>query len=70
MNDWKTRSSVIAGRIALGLSILSLLGAWIIQWTRRPIFSLDQQHLFLESLALAAIGAGLLVNALLRIDRQ
>ena len=70
MNDWKTRAAVLAGRIALGMSIVSLMGAWIIQWTQRPIFSLDQQHLFLDSLALAAIGTGLLVNALLVAIRK
>lgn len=70
MNDWKTRVAVIAGRIALGMSIVSLLGAWIIQWTQRPIFSLDQQHLFLDSLALAAIGTGLLLNGLLVAIRK
>lgn len=70
MNDWKTRSSVIAGRIALGMSIVSLLGAWTIQWTQHPIFSLDQQHLFLDSLAQAAIGTGLLMNALLVAMRK
>lgn len=60
----------IAGRLALLMSMVALVGAWTIQFTHRPIFSLDQQHLFLDSLALAAIGTGLLLNALLERTRQ
>ena len=59
---WSARLGVIAGRVALLLSIIALFGAWSIQFTHRPIFSLDQQHLFLEALTLAAIG--MLVNGI------
>lgn len=58
------RLGVITGRVALLLSIVALFGAWSIQFTNRPVFSLDQQHLFLEALTLAAIGTGLLVNGI------
>ena len=61
---WSARLGVVAGRVALLLSIVALLGAWAVQYTHEPIFSLDQQHLFLEALTLAAIGTGLLVNGI------
>ncbi len=64
------RLGEIAGRAALFSSGIALLGAWTIQFTHRPILSLDQQHLFLDSLSLAAIGTGLLVNAVLERMRQ
>lgn len=56
---------VALGRIALAVSLLALLGAWLTQLTGGSILGLGQQHLFNDAIVLALLGIAFLVDAVI-----
>lgn len=54
-----------AGRLALTLGLLALVGAWITQLTGTPLIGMSQQHLFQDSIALSLLGIGAMLDSVL-----
>lgn len=61
------RFFTLAGRLLLTLAFVALVGAWITQVTGGAIFGMGQQHLFNDAIALALLGIGCLLDALLHL---
>lgn len=59
---------IMAGRVALFLAFLSLLGAWLTTLTGGAVFGVDQQHAFNDAIVLALLGIGFLLDGV--IHRQ
>lgn len=62
-----TRSSsfsLLLGRGLLTVAVVPLLGAWLLEIKGGPILGMDQQHLFNDVFALALLGIGNLLDAL------
>lgn len=60
-----TKVSIYLGRTFGLLAFLALLGAWITQLTGRPLFGMNQQHLFNDAMVLALFSIGMLLDGLL-----
>lgn len=60
-----TKIAVYLGRLFGLLAFLALLGAWITQLTGRPLFGMNQQHLFNDAMVLALFSIGMLLDGLL-----
>ncbi|MGI8735023.1 MAG: hypothetical protein ACR2LM_17180 [Pyrinomonadaceae bacterium] len=60
-----TKVSLYLGRTFGLLAFLALLGAWITQLTGRPLFGMNQQHLFNDAMVLALFSIGMLLDGLL-----
>ncbi len=58
------RPAVYIGRTLLALAFLALVGAWITQLTGRTLWTMSQQHLFNDAVALALLGIGMLLDAI------
>jgi len=61
----KSSLAIGIGRIALVLSFVSLVGAWIAQLTGSSFFGESQQHLFSDATVLALIGIAGLVDGII-----
>ena len=57
------------GRLALGLGSLSLLGAWLTQFTSQPFLGMSQTHLFSDATVLSLLGIGMLIDAKLHSQK-
>lgn len=55
---------VYIGRFFLALAFLALISAWMLQLTGGTLLGMTQEHLFNDSVALALLGIGLLIDAL------
>jgi len=53
------------GRIAIALSVVALLCAWVSQFTGSDLFGLSQQHLFNDATVLALLGIAFLVDGVI-----
>lgn len=53
------------GRLALVVSCLSLVGAWITQLSGTSFFGMSQQHLFSDATVLALIGIAGLIDGII-----
>lgn len=53
------------GRIAMALSVLALLCAWVSQFTGGDLFGLSQQHLFNDATVLALLGIAFLLDGVI-----
>ena len=65
-NIGSTRRSTLLGRGLLLVAVVPLLGAWLLELKGGTILGMDQQHLFNDVMALALLGIGGLLDALVR----
>lgn len=56
------------GRLAILLSLVALIAAWVAQLTNGELIGLSQQHLFNDAIVLALLGIAFLLDAV--IHRQ
>lgn len=57
MDNVKTGKFFIwVGRLIVTLAFLTLIGAWITQGTGEPLWGMDQQHLYNDSMSLSLLG--------------
>ena len=56
--------SMLLGRGLLAVAVVPLLGAWLLELKGGTILGMDQQHLFNDVMALALLGIGSLLDAL------
>lgn len=61
----KSTTFINLGRLLLGLSFVGLLGAWWTQLTGGTFLGQLQEHLFFDTIVLALLGIGSLLDGMI-----
>ncbi|MES2023848.1 MAG: hypothetical protein V4439_04135 [Patescibacteria group bacterium] len=61
----KSKFAITIARIALLLSTLSVIGAWITQSTKGTLLGMDQAHLFNDAIATGIISIGFFIDGII-----